>query len=183
MCGGGRGTRPCGENRAGDASRPPARRLSHHTHLCPKHPVIRGPGRKEGTARPRAAAPRGCVCVCRLHSARAHVPGRLPLAEGGARGGRRHALPKAGSYKNHRPTEWWTSGGTCRACQKLAERDGNMVTDYETERGRKPVSHRHMPGRRAARALCACKGWRARYFRKDSLLGLLSAGQEGCLVM
>ena len=31
------------------------------------------------------------------------------------------ALPKSGSYVNNRPTEWWTNGGYCCACQKLAE--------------------------------------------------------------
>ena len=58
-----------------------------------------------------------------------------------------HALPKSGKehYKNGRPTAWWTSGGKCSACQKLAERDGYMVNAYEGERGRKPVGTRHMP--------------------------------------
>ena len=37
-----------------------------------------------------------------------------------------HALPKAGSYKNHRPTEWWMSGGQCCACLDLAKRHGEM---------------------------------------------------------
>ena len=57
------------------------------------------------------------------------------------------ALPKAGKehYKNGRPTAFWTSGGACRCCQKLAEREGYMQYDYAAERGRKRFGHRHMP--------------------------------------
>ena len=55
------------------------------------------------------------------------------------------ALPKPGSYKNHRATAWYTSGGHCCACQKLAERLGYMVNIYEGERNWKPVWVRHMP--------------------------------------
>lgn len=54
-------------------------------------------------------------------------------------------LPRPGSYKNHRPTEWWTTGGKCCACQKLAEREGYMLNTYEGCRDRKPVRNRHMP--------------------------------------
>ena len=55
------------------------------------------------------------------------------------------ALPKPGSYKNNRPTAWYSDGGHCCACQKLAERLGYMVNIYEGERNRKPVWKRHMP--------------------------------------
>lgn len=54
-------------------------------------------------------------------------------------------LPKPGLYVNNRPTEWWTSGGRCCACQALAERLGYMEVTYEGERGRMTTSARHMP--------------------------------------
>ena len=44
-----------------------------------------------------------------------------------------------------RPTAWWTAGGTCRCCQKLAERSGYMLYDYESEKDRKRVGIRCMP--------------------------------------
>ena len=70
------GDAPRGENRAGDAVRPPcAPTLA--SHVCPEHLVIRGPD----TARPRATAPEGYVCVCASPPARAHVPGLRSQAE------------------------------------------------------------------------------------------------------
>ena len=55
------------------------------------------------------------------------------------------ALPKHGSYKNHRPTEWYTRGGRCCACQNLAERLGYMEYSYDGEKDRKRVGTRCMP--------------------------------------
>ena len=56
------------------------------------------------------------------------------------------ALPKSGKehYRNHRPLAWWTRGGRCCACQKLAEVHGYMEYEH-TGRNEKPHGTRHMP--------------------------------------
>ena len=60
--------------------------------------------------------------------------------------------PKAiAPYKNHRPTEWWTSGGHCCACMALAkDLHGDVVYQFEGQRRaregpREGGSTRHMP--------------------------------------
>ena len=78
------------------------------------------------------------------------------------------ALPKA--YQSNRPSEWWQSGGRCKACQDLAERCGDVEHMYEGERDRKKAGHeRLMPttlpdhwqhtkaGRPVPRVRTACK--------------------------